>query len=1331
MRRMSPSERLPALVLLVSSVLGSCADPVTTESLEEAEAPLALPSSSAALRAAWVRATQESAGPEYAWTLRGDGSLTATAASAVFTLSSGGLEVAERTRSAGSPLRLSTVGVGRGRDVEQLRTAAFDADGHSARMARGAVVERWVHGPLGVEHLLELRERPPGEGAVRVELAVEGLRASLHDDAVVFADERGVRARYGDLLVEDATGRALPSGFEVSERGAIIIELDDRGARYPIVVDPLVTAEHPMLLHSDSRPLAEFGSAIAVSRDGTRAIVGAPHAEVDGLLDVGAARVFVRTGPTSWSPEAPLTAPDFAHTDQFGASVAIDGDGTRVAIGVQRDETTPGGGTTGSIRVFRRSGTAWTQEAMLVAPTSPGSLFGHCVAMSADGSRIVAGAPQHDAGRGGAWVFVRSGTSWSLETSLGAVLSSEPGYGRSVAITDDASRAIVGAPFDDRSWPDAGSSHVFVRSGTTWTHEARLEHSLPAGADRGGWSVALSADGSRALVGVIQDSLPAGASEIGFAGTARVFRRDGTSWVQEATLRAFDARASDQLGVAVALSADGSRAVVGAHLDDVGTVLNQGTARVYVRSGTTWTEEATLQAADGEQNDYLGSAVAITSDGALALVGARGDDVLGSTDRGSVRVFSLLAPQGASCADDAQCASGFCVDLVCCDTACGGGATDDCQACSAAAGAAADGTCGALSAAVAPTVICRAPAGACDAPEVCASGSTACPADAVALAGTVCRGAAGSCDLEEVCDGSTPACPADVLVAAGTQCRAAADLCDVAEACTGLSGACPADAFLAAGTECRAAVGGCDVAESCTGTGPACPADALVAAGSVCRPSAGSCDVAESCTGGSPACPADALVTAGTTCRAASGDCDVAESCTGTGPACPADALLPAGTECRAVAGACDRAETCTGLSPACPLDGFFAAGAVCRPAVGDCDAVETCSGLGPTCPADALAPAGTECRPAAGDCDVAETCSGAATSCPSDGFRSAGFACRPAAGDCDLAEVCTGASAGCPSDSLASAGTVCRAAAGDCDVTEACTGSDVECPADGFASAGTACRDASCTGGVATTAASCSGDASSCPPGVTTTCAPFACAAETCLASCSSDAQCAAGHYCDDAGTCRARDPLGTVCADDGDCASGFCVDGVCCESACDGQCEACGEAGSLGACVAVTGAPRGARAACAAEATECGGACGGVERETCAYPGAEVACGAESCAGGIATSAASCDGAGGCSAGGETPCAPFACGATACLTTCEDDDDCASGFGCEAGACVDDVVLDGGDIGPVDAGPDAGVPPPVDGGCGCRASAGGERWGGGILALQLAALWMRRRRA
>lgn len=251
-------------------------------------------------------------------------------------------------------------------------------------------------------------------------------------------------------------------------------------------------------------------------------------------------------------------------------------------------------------------------------------------------------------------------------------------------------------------------------------------------------------------------------------------------------------------------------------------------------------------------------------------------------------------------------------------------------------------------------------------------------------------------------------------------------------------------------------------------------------------------------------------------------------------------------------------------------------------------------------------------------------------------------------------------------------------------------------------------------------------------------------------LIPCSGDSDCASNEYCDAAGKCRTQKAQGTACGADNQCATGHCADGACCDTACTGQCEACDVSGSTGTCSAVTGAPHGNRTACAGAGSACGGSCDGNNRTQCAYPGASTACGTPNCAAGAATTSA-CDGQGTCAAGTPVDCAPYACGATACKTSCSGNTDCASGYTCSNSACIaatdagsdaladagNDALADTGSDAAADAGNDAAGPPNSSansgnkGGCACRA-AGGEGDGGAPLALLLGLVvlgWRRRR--
>jgi hypothetical protein len=520
--------------------------------------------------------------------------------------------------------------------------------------------------------------------------------------------------------------------------------------------------------------------------------------------DAGAAYVFARSG-ASWAQQAKLTAADGAANEDFGVSVAVSGDTALVGAIFDSD---PGSSDLGAAYVFVRSGTAWTQQAKLEPPDGiSDDQFGTWVALSGD--TAVIGAVHHfvaGARTGAAYVFVRSGATWTQQAELTAADGADDDQlGAAVAVAGDT--VAVGAASAGPA--HAGAVYMFVRSGTTWTQQARLISADGAALDHFGTSIALSGD--TAVIGA------SGNDQAGpDAGAAYVFVRSGTAWAQQAKLTAADGAGSDSFGASVALAGD--TALIGSEFNSqLGAAA--GAAYVFARSGTSWSQQTKLTAADGAAVDFFGASVALSGDS--AVIGAPGRDDLGSSS-GAAYVFAPAGNgNGAACTTGAACASGFCADGVCCNTACGGGDAGDCQACSVANGAAVDGTC------------------------------------APRAAGTVCRAATGACDVAETCTGSAAACPADHLAAAGTVCRSAAGACDAAETCTGSSAACPADHLAAAGTVCRSAAGDCDAAETCTGSSAACPADRLEPAGEVCRPAAGPCDLVETCTGSAGGCPAN------------------------------------------------------------------------------------------------------------------------------------------------------------------------------------------------------------------------------------------------------------------------------------------------------------------------------------------------------------------------------------------------------------------------------------------------------------------------------------------
>lgn len=248
----------------------------------------------------------------------------------------------------------------------------------------------------------------------------------------------------------------------------------------------------------------------------------------------------------------------------------------------------------------------------------------------------------------GARVFTRSGGAWAEQALLaGSNAEAGDGFGSSVAISGDT--VVIGATGEDsaatgvngdetsNAASNSGAVYVFTRSGTVWTQQAYLKASNTGVDDAFGSKVAISGD--TIVVGTTaEDSNATGVDGDGgnnaasAAGAAYVFSRSGTTWTQQAYLKASNAEAGDGFGVSVAVSGD--TVVVGANWEDSSASgvdgnqgngsLESGAAYVFVRNGMTWTQQAYLKAVNTRDGDWFGSAVAVSGD--TVVVGAQRED---------------------------------------------------------------------------------------------------------------------------------------------------------------------------------------------------------------------------------------------------------------------------------------------------------------------------------------------------------------------------------------------------------------------------------------------------------------------------------------------------------------------------------------------------------------------------------------------------------------------------------------------------------------------------------------------------------------------------------
>ena len=452
--------------------------------------------------------------------------------------------------------------VGRGDHITAVPPASPRGHANEVRYYRGSVEEWYANTRLGLEQGFTLSARPPGTAPVT--LAIGDLPARV--SARVDADRRGAiltrggqaLMRYSGLLVSDARGRLLPAWLDMSD-DHLSVRIDDRGAHYPLRVDPFVQVGK--LTASDGVAGDWLGLSVAVSGD--TIVAGAPRVNVGGNSPLqGAVYVFVEPagGWASATETARLTASDGASGDQFGSTVAISPNTIVVAAPDATVGNNGNGGNAdqGAAYVFAKPATGgWqsgTETAKLIAPDgSANDLLGTSLGISGD--TVVAGAFNQTIGgnqsQGAAYVFVKPAGGWGTASPTQAKLTASDGTARddlahSVAISGDtvvASR--VGTPANGRI---AGADYVFTKPSGGWADEHETAKLTPPAGGQ------ISGGGTGQAVAISGDTVAAEGNDVVY-----VFVRPTGGWSDAqpaATLTASAGSAGDELGFALAVSGD-------------------------------------------------------------------------------------------------------------------------------------------------------------------------------------------------------------------------------------------------------------------------------------------------------------------------------------------------------------------------------------------------------------------------------------------------------------------------------------------------------------------------------------------------------------------------------------------------------------------------------------------------------------------------------------------------------------------------------------------------------------------------------------------------------
>ena len=375
----------------------------------------------------------------------------------------------------------------------------------------------------------------------------------------------------------------------------------------------------------------QFGVSVSLSKDGTRMVVGGLLNDGTGT-SAGHARVYQYTSG-SWS-QLGSDIDGEAAQDRSGSSTAISDDGTIVAIGARLND---GAGTNfGHVRVYQYASGSWSQLGSDIDGEATGDFSGERVSLSGDGTILAISAKDNDGSGtnvGHVRVYQYASGSWS---QLGSDIDGEADNDKSgigLSLSDDGTIVAIGAYYNDGSATNAGHVRVYKYASGSWS-QLGGDIDGEATSDYSGIAVSLSSDGTILAIGANRND-DAGSD----AGHVRVYQYASNSWSQLGS--DIDGEASgDFFGEAVSLSDDGTILAVGAYKND-GTGTDAGHARLYKYANNSWSQLG--GDIDGEAaGDNFGIALSISGDGTKLIVGASKNDGNGS-DAGSVRSYNISA----------------------------------------------------------------------------------------------------------------------------------------------------------------------------------------------------------------------------------------------------------------------------------------------------------------------------------------------------------------------------------------------------------------------------------------------------------------------------------------------------------------------------------------------------------------------------------------------------------------------------------------------------------------------------------------------------------------
>ena len=371
------------------------------------------------------------------------------------------------------------------------------------------------------------------------------------------------------------------------------------------------------LTDGGGKPGARFGDSVSASSDGGIIAVGAPA----NAYEKGAAHVFVKPadGWASAKASINLTASDGEYGGAFGTAVSVSGDGTKILVGALENDDSQS-----AVYVFDKPADGWASaSADAMDESLLSDRLGESASLNSDGSGFAVGDPGGGFGNGGAVVYEETAGEYEGEGLFHTGDYSDH-FGASVSVSEDMSAIAVGAHYRDDRAKDAGAVYVFGKPTAGWTTATSTPAKLTASAggtyEHFGFSTDVSDDGGVIVVGAYGDDSAKGAAYV-FTKPAAGW---GTGAITaSAKLTASDGAAYESFGFSVSVSGDGGVIVIGADGDDLDKGAAYVFVKPDGGWGTSaLTESAKLTASDGAADDKFGISVAASADGGAVAVGA-------------------------------------------------------------------------------------------------------------------------------------------------------------------------------------------------------------------------------------------------------------------------------------------------------------------------------------------------------------------------------------------------------------------------------------------------------------------------------------------------------------------------------------------------------------------------------------------------------------------------------------------------------------------------------------------------------------------------------------